>query len=208
MVGLKATLALPKSTGSRTASPAPAPSPSGEGQHRNGGHSSMHISLPKVRSRSGDGNKRGSSMSSTPHGPMSPPILGGTLSPAPSGNGTSSLKQLSSILSGRSTPHAAPNAAVASPFIPASASATATPTPHAVGANGVAIPGLEASYVTKVGMALNDAVNKVFPSPATVISTAAAGYNTVMSDSALVTYKGLCAPRVDRAREVGNMISK
>lgn len=83
-----------------------------------------------------------------------------------------------------------------------------TPTPHAVGPNGVAISGLEASYVTKVGMALNDAVNKVFPSPATVISTAAAGYATVMSDSALVTYKGLCAPRVDRAREVGNMIAK
>lgn len=137
---------------------------------------------------------------------MSPPILSGTLSPVPTGNGTSSLKQLSSLLSGRSTPQAAPNAAAVSPLIPASA--TATPVPHAVGANGVAIQGLEASYVTKVGMALNDAVNKVFPSPATVISTAAAGYTTVMSDSALVTYKGLCAPRVDRAREVGNMIAK
>lgn len=138
---------------------------------------------------------------------MSPPIInGGTLSPVPTGNGNSSLKQLSSLLSGRSTPHAGATPATASPLVPASA--TATPTPHAVGPNGVVVSGLEASYVTKVGMALNDAVNKVFPSPATVISTAAAGYSTVMSDSALVTYKGLCAPRVDRAREVGNKIAE
>lgn len=214
MLGLKASLALPKSTSSRSSSPAPSPVTSGEGQQRNGGHghSHMHISLPKVRSKSGDGSKRVSSNTSvSSNGPISPPILAGTLSPAPSGNGTSSLKQLSSLLSGRSTPHhGAGTPSVTSPptlhHHASNGSTAPTPTPGAHSAT--AISGLEASYVTKVGMALNDAVNKVFPSPATAISTAAAGYSTVMNDSALITYKGLCAPRVDRAREVGTMISQ
>lgn len=143
---------------------------------------------------------------------MSPPILAGTLSPVPSGNGTSSLKQLSSLLSGRSTPHHA----AATPSVPTppalhhhASHGSAAPAPTAAaGTHSNAISGLEASYVTKVGMTLNDAVNKVFPSPATVISTAAAGYATVLNDSALVTYKGLCAPRVDRARDVGTMIAQ
>jgi hypothetical protein len=70
----------------------------------------------------------------------------------------------------------------------------------------VAIGNLEASYVTKVGMSLNDSVNKVFPSMGNpmmgVLSHAHAG------EAAPVIYKGLCAPRAERAREVGQMIVK
>ncbi|KAK9896670.1 hypothetical protein P389DRAFT_82729 [Cystobasidium minutum MCA 4210] len=224
MLGLKASLALPKSTSSRSASPAGTPTTSHEGQQRsngssantNGHYGGMHISLPKVRSKSGDGNKRTASNGGglpTPSDPgMMSPILsaGGTLSPAPSTGhgGTSSLKQLSSLLSGRSHGAATPSAGAAAGAVPtpplAHHHSSQTPTTAGHGSN---ISGLEASYVTKVGMSLNDAVNKVFPSPATAISTAAAGYSTISNDSALITYKGLCAPRVDRARDVGTMIA-
>jgi hypothetical protein len=224
---LKTTLALPSLSkpGSRANSD--------EGQKRtsstSGLHQPLHLGLPRVRSRSGDDKKHAALHALTNNGAPSPPLTG-MLSPTPSGSG---LNKLSSLLSGRSTPHppAASPGIGSTPSLNQTSSnggnarhplhnaqtasatggtpAAATPTSGgAATANGAAISGLEASYVTKVGMSLNDAVNKVFPSPATVISTAAAGYSTIPNDAALVSYKGLCAPRVDRAREVGNMIAQ
>lgn len=74
--------------------------------------------------------------------------------------------------------------------------------------SSVAVSSLEASYVSKVGMNLNDAVNKVFPHANAGLAAVAAGAPAAsMHDSALVTYRGLCAPRVDRAREVGQIIA-
>lgn len=207
----------------------------------------MHISLPKARSKSGDGSKRSASVNVSPvkgvDGLPSPPITA-VLSPTPSGNGTSLRPKLSSLLSGRHTPaaHTPISSALPSPAAAGtnhssttpSATGTATATRHGLSSNtggvhggtnsvsnshtpvphghgghaGIAINGLEASYVTKVGTSLNDGVNKVFPSPATVLAASTPAHGAALNDHALISYKGLCAPRVERARDVGNTIAK
>ena len=70
----------------------------------------------------------------------------------------------------------------------------------------VAVSTLEASYVAKVGMSLNDAVNKVFPSSSNFVAGVVSHSHSV-GDAAVFTYKGLCAPRVERAKEVGQMVA-
>ena len=231
MVALKASLARPslsKSGSSRASSPAPSPSiatapvtdPAVPAAPKR--TLSMLDALPRARSKSGEGKSR------TTLSPATPAIAaasangsaGPTASLQPTPSASSALKpRLSSLLSGRSTPVPSGPASPVVPGVPAlgtvlaGQAGTPAPTPappHAPAGGAVAISSLEASYVTKIGMSLNDAVNKVFPSASGNLAAAAGGNlgSNHMNDAALVAYNGLCAPRVDRAREIGQMITQ
>lgn len=78
----------------------------------------------------------------------------------------------------------------------------AGPTPAAA---AVAVGHLEASYVTKIGMTLAEAVNRVFPAANAAAVPASAG-GAASTD--VVHYKGASAPRVDKARDLGNIIAR
>ena len=233
MVALKASLALPslsKSGSSRANSPAPPPSigtapstadPAPVAPKRT---LSMLDALPRARSKSGEGKSRSALSPATPVAAASATSNGSasvTAGLQPTVSGSSALKpRLSSLLSGKSTPVPSGPSSPTIAGVPALGSVLAgqagtpapTPAPPLASAgSAVAISTLEASYVTKIGMSLNDAVNKVFPAASGNLAAAALSGNlgaNHMNDAALVAYNGLCAPRVDRAREIGQMITQ
>lgn len=232
MVAIKTSLALPsltKSASSRSTSPASTPAVSEQGAKRNVSVSVLEA-LPRTKSRSGEGSKRSQSSNGHRHHHSShhpekgaaPAPLTSTVSPVPAASSnsgpashaSSALRpKLSALLSGRSTPSQAPSTPALLPPNPQHAGGTPVGTPSAAGIPGgaavptalpgqVAISNLEASYVTKIGMSLNDAVNKVFPAHGSLVAGASHHH---AADN--LVYKGHCAPKVDKAREVGQMIA-